>query len=240
MKSYKLQVVQSITAADKRKSKQFCVDIQEKLEEDEFNERLVFSDEATFHTNGKVNRHNVRIWGEENPRVIIERERDSPKVNVFCAISKNHVQGPFFFESNVTADVYLQLLQNWLIDELIANEHEDLIYQEDGVPPHWKLTVRAYLNDNLPRRWIGRASDEDNVMLKWPPRSPDPLRFFSLGICEDFGLCPPLPANVNELKQRITIALETATQEMLHCVWEEPVYRPDECRVKVGAHIEHL
>ena len=42
------------------------------------------------------------------------------------------------------------------------------------------LTVRAYLNDNLPRRWIGRASGEDNVMLKWPPRSPDPLQFFSL------------------------------------------------------------
>ena len=69
---YKLQVVQAITAADKRKRKQFCVDLQEKLEEDEFNERLVFSDEVTFHTNGKVNRHNVRIWGEENPHATIE------------------------------------------------------------------------------------------------------------------------------------------------------------------------
>ena len=89
MKPYKLQLVQTITAVDKRKSKKFCVDMQEKLEEDEFNERLVFSDEATFHTNGKVNRHNVRIWGEENPHATIEHERDLPKVNVFCAISKN-------------------------------------------------------------------------------------------------------------------------------------------------------
>ena len=86
MKPYKLQVVQAITAADKRKRKQFCVDMQEKLEDDEFNERLGFSDEATFHTNGKVNRHNVRMWGEENPHGIFEHERDSPKVNVFCAI----------------------------------------------------------------------------------------------------------------------------------------------------------
>jgi hypothetical protein len=31
--------------------------MQEKLEEDGFWERLVFSDEATFHVNGKVNRH---------------------------------------------------------------------------------------------------------------------------------------------------------------------------------------
>ena len=89
IKPYKLQVVQAIAAADKRKRKQCCVDMQEKPEEDEFNERLVFSDEVTFHTNGKANRHNVRIWGEENPHATIEHQRDSPKVNVFCAISKN-------------------------------------------------------------------------------------------------------------------------------------------------------
>ena len=110
--------------------------MQKKLKEDEFNKRLVFSDEATFYTNGKVNRHNVCIWREENSHVTIEHERDSPKVNVFCAISKNHVHGPFFFEGNVTGDVYLQMLQNWLMDELIANEHEDFIYQQDDAPPH--------------------------------------------------------------------------------------------------------
>ena len=54
---------------------------------------------------------------------------DSPNVNSFCATSKNHVHGPFFFEGNVAGDVYLQMLQNWLMDELIANEHEDFIYQ---------------------------------------------------------------------------------------------------------------
>ena len=109
--------------------------MQEKLE-DQFNERLVFSDEDTFHTNGKVNKHNVCIWGKENPDATIKHERDSPKVNVFCAIPKNNVHGPFFFEENVTGDVYLQMLQNWLMDELIANEHEDFIYQQDGAPTH--------------------------------------------------------------------------------------------------------
>jgi hypothetical protein len=37
-----------------------------------------------------VNRHNVRIWGTENPHVIIQHVRDPPKVNVFCAISKKN------------------------------------------------------------------------------------------------------------------------------------------------------
>ena len=136
MKPYKLQLVQGIPADDKRKRKQFCFDMQEEVEEDEFNERLVFSDEPTFHTNGKVNRYNVRIWGQENFHAIIEHKRDSPKVNVFCAILKNYIHGPFFFERNVTGDVYLQMLQNWLIDELIANDHLDFIYQQDGASLH--------------------------------------------------------------------------------------------------------
>ena len=70
------------------------------------------NDDDDDDTNGKVNRHNVRIWGEENPHATIEHERNSPKVNVFCAISKNHVHGLFFFEKNLTGDVYLQMLQN--------------------------------------------------------------------------------------------------------------------------------
>ena len=76
----------------------------------------------------------------------IKHDRDSPKVNAFCAISKSHVHGPFIFEGNVTGDVYLQMLQNWLTDELLANEHEGFIYQQDGAPPHWKLIMRVYLN----------------------------------------------------------------------------------------------
>ena len=32
------------------------------LEENDFVERLIFCDDATFHISGKVNGHNVRIW----------------------------------------------------------------------------------------------------------------------------------------------------------------------------------
>ena len=59
-------------------------------------------------------------------------------------------------------------------------------------------------------------------------------------ICEDFGLCSPLLPSVSELKQRITIALETVTQDMLHCVWEELEYRLDMFQITGNVHIEHL
>jgi hypothetical protein len=71
--------------------------MQEAMEDDDFAPRLVFSDEAIFHLSGKANHHNLRIWGMENPHATIEHEHDSPKVNVFCAISRTMVYGPFFF-----------------------------------------------------------------------------------------------------------------------------------------------
>jgi hypothetical protein len=58
---------------------------------------LFFSDEATFHLSGKVNRHNVRIWALEQPHATVVHQRYSPKINVFCAISSKKVYCPFFF-----------------------------------------------------------------------------------------------------------------------------------------------
>ena len=88
----------------------------------------------------------------------------------------------------------------------------------------------------------GRDSGKENVMLKWPPRLPDltSCDFFLWGHVKTLVYVTFLPANVNKLKQRITIALETVAQDMLQRVWEELDYRLDVCRVIGGAHIEHF
>jgi hypothetical protein len=81
------------------------------MEDEDFVGRLVFTDEATFHVNGKVNRHNLRIWSTENPHSTIEHVRDSPKMNGFCAISRMKIYGPFIFmEGTVTGMTYLDRL----------------------------------------------------------------------------------------------------------------------------------
>jgi hypothetical protein len=68
----------------------------ERMSEDEtFLNGVCFSHEATFHVSGKLNTHNVRIWGLENPHVTRELQRDSPKVNVWCGIMCNRIIGPF-------------------------------------------------------------------------------------------------------------------------------------------------
>jgi hypothetical protein len=58
------------------------------IEDDRFLPRVIFSDEATFHLSGKVNRHSVRIWGPQNPHTALEHEWDSSKVNVFAQYRK--------------------------------------------------------------------------------------------------------------------------------------------------------
>ncbi|PSN35270.1 hypothetical protein C0J52_17561 [Blattella germanica] len=62
----------------------------------EYLSHICFSDESTFHVSRKVNKHNCRIWGSENPRVTIEMERDSQKINVWCGLMKVKVIGLFF------------------------------------------------------------------------------------------------------------------------------------------------
>lgn len=182
MKPYRLQLVQALRRGDKTRRLEFATTILQTLDTDEhFCSRINFSDEATFHLSGKVNRHNVRIWGLENPHATLEHERDSPKVNVFCALSRRKLYGPFFFEGNtVTGASYLQMLQDWLFPQLQEDKQEDFIFQQDGAPPHWSLAVRHFLNETLPQRWIGRSGDRDLSLLHWPPRSPDitPCDFF--------------------------------------------------------------
>ncbi|GBM23579.1 hypothetical protein AVEN_196652-1 [Araneus ventricosus] len=80
--------------------------------EHDFLNRVIFSDEATFHVNNKVYNHNCRIWGSEDLHAVQEVERNSPRLNVWCALAHETVIGPFFFaETSVTAHIYLYMLK---------------------------------------------------------------------------------------------------------------------------------
>jgi len=88
--AYKVQIVQSLQPVDGPRRASFATEILRRIDEDnDYLKRICFSDEATFHTSGVVNRHNVRIWGSENPHVVFQNQQDSPKVNVWCGLMHN-------------------------------------------------------------------------------------------------------------------------------------------------------
>jgi len=137
-KPYHIQMVQQLSDKDHRHQLDFCLQLQGLMNSnDHFLEKVLVSDEVTFHVSSAVNRRNVRIWGSENPHVYVEHQCDSPKVNVFCAVSSQKVYGPFFFaEETITGVTYLDMLQNI----------PTFIFQQDGSPTHFHCKVREYLN----------------------------------------------------------------------------------------------
>jgi hypothetical protein len=162
--------------------------------EDKFVTCLIFSDEATFHLSRKVNHHNVRIWGTENPHATTEHQQDSPKLNVFCAISQRKIYGLFsFMENTVTGTSHLAMLTNWLFSQL-DEDSDNYIYQQDGVLPHFHRKVHHYLNENLPHHWTGWAVITNLSFHTWPPRLPDltPCNFFLCGYVNDIFYIPTL------------------------------------------------
>ncbi|KAJ4449078.1 hypothetical protein ANN_00473 [Periplaneta americana] len=185
-------------------------------------------DEATFHVSGKVNRHNCRIWGSENPSVVIEHQRDSPKWNVWCGIMRDRIIGA---EKTVTANTYLDMLQLYAVPQL----PDGAIFQQDGAPPHFANMVRTFLDEQFPARWIGRGSP----YITWPARSPDltPPDFFLWGFVKDQVYRTPV-RDLADLQERIYAAVNNVTPQMLHNTWVEVEYRLDISRATNGSHVE--
>ena len=71
----------------------------------------------------------------------------------------------------------------------IQHDNDDFFFQQDGAPPHDAVTVRKFLDEQLPNRWIGRRGP-----VEWPPRSPDltPMDLYFWSIVKDkvFSLKP--------------------------------------------------
>ena len=65
--AYKVQMLQALQPNDMPRQKEFAVNMLQRISEDEaFLKRVCFSDEATYHVSGKLNKHNIGIWGSEN------------------------------------------------------------------------------------------------------------------------------------------------------------------------------
>jgi len=105
---YNLQTVHKLEEEDNDRRVEMCETLLNHYKNNSsILDNIWFSDEALFHLSRRVNRHNTRISGTENPKVIEEKERDSPKFVEWCVISSKSIIGPYFFRDDAkrTTDV---------------------------------------------------------------------------------------------------------------------------------------
>ena len=80
--------------------------------EDQRNDGNFFFSDSTFYISGVVNKHNCRTCAVTNPFTTIEAAMNSPKVNVWCAMSNKQIIGSDFFQDEtVNRQNYLQILK---------------------------------------------------------------------------------------------------------------------------------
>lgn len=125
----------------------------EKLEDEAFDDQLVFSNEAAFHVIGKVNKHNIHIQDTENPHVILEYAQNFPKIYMLCANIREMCLWSIFLKKpqSMMKDI---LLTCWkTVDKLIAlKKFKDFVFKKNETPPHWNLRVKHYLFSTLTDR----------------------------------------------------------------------------------------
>jgi len=177
---------------------------------DDYLNKILFGDKATSHLSGKVNRHILKIWSTENPHETVEHVRDSPNLNVFCAVSSVKVYGPFLFA--------------------------DFIFPQDGATPHFNREVTSYVNRTVVA-WIGRGR-KMSWPPRSPDLTS--LVFSVWGYFKDKSFVPPLPASLEEMRARITEGVATIDADKFYRIWDEIAYRWDICLVTRENHIESL
>lgn len=238
---YHISLHQELSQQDKIQRVTFCEWASEKVEENQhFFENVLWCDEATFKSNGQLNLHNCHYWSDENPHWMRQVDHQNVwSLNVWCGVLGERIIGPFFFEGTLTGEKYLDFLRDSfseLLEEVPLDIRRRMWFQQDGAPPHYARTVRAFLNQMFPRRWMGRGGP-----YAYPARSPDltPLDFYLWGKIKDLAY-QSRPTTIEDMKQRIFEICRNISVSELRRVQREFNKRVRKCIEAQGGIFEHL
>ncbi|KAA3669773.1 uncharacterized protein DEA37_0011453 [Paragonimus westermani] len=197
LQPYKIKLLQALDPADYPQRLAFAQWIQGNINK---LDNIIWSDEAYFSMDGIVNRHNCVIWAYENPRAIQSSSLHPEKLCVWIGFSSRHKIQPFFFPATINQNNYAAMLTDHVFPQL-PRRSRTTIFQHDGAPPHYALSVRNILAEKF---------DENHVIgrgfgVPWPPRSPDlsPLDYYLWGTLKARVFHQFKPDNIDSMKQRI-------------------------------------
>lgn len=239
---YKIQMHQELVQFDMDRRDQFGFRMEQWILRGKLDPLMIwFSDECHFTLTGYVNKQNYRHWGTENPHVIETTTMKPVRVTVWCAMSAIGILGPYFFDDNINAERYKQMLEDYFIPNAQGLESvEDFWFMQDGAKPHRTHEVFEYLDEHFHGRVIGLDYESRyGCGIEWPPYSPDlnPCDYYLWGSLKD-KIYKTRPTSLDELRSRITSEINKITTEELRRVINQFQKRLSEVQRHDGAHIE--
>lgn len=243
MTPYKVQLVQELKPHDHPLRFRFARWANEKLHDDvDFAQKIIFSDEAHFHLGGYVNKQNCRIWGSENPHVVLQKPMHPLRVTVWCGLWSGGIIGPYFFQNEdgatitVNGDTYRTMITDFFVPALHGIDVNDVWFQQDGATCHTSHATIDLLRQTFDGRLISRNGD-----VNWPPRSCDltPLDYFLWGAVKDKCYADK-PETIEHLKANIRDAIAEIQPHTLAKVLENWSDRMGYCEASRGSHMNEI
>lgn len=123
-----------------------------------------------------------------------------------------------------------------LLEDIDLRRRANLLFQQDGAPPHFTRAVTVHLNATYPNRWIGR-----NGPILWPPRSPDltPMDYFLWGHVKEKVYSRPV-LDREDCQRRIRNAFLSIDEAMIRRSVRNIVHRAELLLEQGGGNFEQL
>lgn len=243
LKPYCILPVQYLTQLQKELRFRFVASMLMREQDEDYNlyNKILWSDEASFTTSGVYNRKNTRYWAAVNPhRYEMIKFQGWSSLNVWCGMLENRIIGPLFYRGSLTGQRYLHFLHNDIedfLERLPLQAYTNIIWQQDGAPPHAVREVVTYLNERY-NQWIGR-----NGTIHWPPNSPDitPMDTFLWGHLKNVVYQRP-NRSLEDIQQKIINEINRLNQDqnIVRDSLERLKRGHRSCFENNGGHIEQL
>lgn len=242
---YKIKKRHALQPGDLPRRLQFCNWLLNRPQR--FLREVVIVDEANFQMNGSVSTQNVRAYAPKgNPprNFVFDIPNDRRKLIVLAAITgNNQLIGPIFADNNINGQIYLGILNNDLVPELVrifGQQANGAIrrswFIQDGAPAHRCVAVRNRLQQLFPHRVVGLGHG-----VEWPPRSPDltPLDFWLWGDVKASVYAAGPPRSLLELRRRIVNAFAAIRRtRVTRRAVQHMAERARRCIAAGGDHVE--
>ena len=83
-------------------------------------------------------------------------------------MTSNRIVGPFILHDIMNAERYLTMLRDKVWPIISAWDNiEDLIFLQDGAPPHFAIVVREWLNAQFPGKCMGCCGSHEWTARSW-------------------------------------------------------------------------